>query len=182
MLADEFILLPIILWKRYRPADVPTWGPDAKAWMRRNYRRISDIKGPVQDIPTAQARVQLSSHRDRWGMPVARLSGAVHPETIRVAGFLHSKAVEWLGASGAVSIWGGPPEVPYLSGGQHQAGTCRMGDDPATSVVDRDQRVHGLPNLYISDGSVHVTNGGFNPVLTIFALSFRVAAHLLQTW
>ena len=65
-----------------------------------------------------------------------------------------------------------------LSAGQHQAGTCRMGDDPATSVVDRWGRVHGHKNLYVMDGSVHVTNGGFNPVLTILALAYRAAEHL----
>lgn len=65
-----------------------------------------------------------------------------------------------------------------LSGGQHQAGTCRMGDDPGASVTDRWGRVHGHENLYVMDGSVHVTNGGFNPVLTILALAYRAAEHL----
>lgn len=178
MLADEFIMLPIIVWKRYLPPHVPRWGAEAKRWMRENYRRVSDIKGPVQDIPSPDARVTLSARTDRWGTPVARLSGATHPETIRTARFLHGKAVEWVRASGAREVWGGAPERPYLSGGQHQAGTCRMGDDPRTSVVDRDQRVHGMRNVYVGDASVHVTNGGFNPVLTVFALSFRLAAHL----
>ena len=57
-----------------------------------------------------------------------------------------------------------------------------MGDDPATSVVDSHCRVHGHDNLYVADGSVHVTNGGFNPVLTIMTLSFRTAAHIAQSW
>jgi choline dehydrogenase-like flavoprotein len=57
-----------------------------------------------------------------------------------------------------------------------------MGDDPRTSVVDRHCRVHGHDNLYIADGSVHVTNGGFNPVLTILALAFRTADHVAASW
>ena len=179
MLADEFILLPIIAWKRYRAPGVPLWGAQAKDWLRQNYRHLSDIKGPVQDIPSPEARVTLDpAVRDRWGLPVARLSGTTHPETIRTGQFLQKKAVEWLWASGAKEVWGGPPTTPYLSGGQHQAGTCRMSDDPRTGVVDRDGRVHGFENIYVGDGSVHVTNGGFNPVLTIFALAFRLAQHL----
>ena len=179
MLADEFILLPIIAWKRYRAPGVPTWGKEAKDWLRQNYRKLSDIKGPVQDIPSPDARVTLDPIvKDRWGLPVARLSGATHPETIRTGQFLQKKAVEWLQASGATQVWGGPPTTPYLSGGQHQAGTCRMSDDPTAGVVDRNGRVHGFENVFVGDGSVHVTNGGFNPVLTIFALAFRLGAFL----
>ncbi len=54
-----------------------------------------------------------------------------------------------------------------------------MGVDPATSVVDPWGRVHGHENLVIADGSVHVTNGGFNPVLTIMALAWRSAERLV---
>ena len=53
-----------------------------------------------------------------------------------------------------------------------------MGTDPATSVTDPYGRVHGHDNLWVMDGSVHVSNGGFNPVLTILALAYRSAAHL----
>ena len=50
------------------------------------------------------------------------------------------------------------------------------------SAIGAVPRVHGHNNLYIADGSVHVTNGGFNPVLTILALSFRTAEHIAQSW
>jgi choline dehydrogenase-like flavoprotein len=94
---------------------------------------------------------------------------------------MFDRGAEWLKASGAVKIWGTPPGR-FLSGGQHQAGTCRMGDDPETSVTDRFCRVHGHDNLYLGDGSVHVTNGGFNPFLTIMALAYRTADHIAKEW
>jgi len=53
-----------------------------------------------------------------------------------------------------------------------------MGTDPATSVTDPYGRVWGHPNLRVIDGSLHVTNGGVNPVLTIFANAFRI----VHTW
>ncbi len=62
----------------------------------------------------------------------------------------------------------------------HQAGTARMGDDPAHAVTDRHGRVHNHDNLYILDGSVHVTTGGFNPVLTIMALAWRNATAIVE--
>ena len=65
MLADEFILLPIIAWKRYRAPGVPTWGKEAKGWLCNHYRHLSDIKGPVQDIPSPDARVTLEHDKTR---------------------------------------------------------------------------------------------------------------------
>jgi len=180
MLADEFILLPIIFWARNLPPDLPRWGLANKQWMRENFTRVIRVTGPVQEIPSPDARVTLDpAVRDRWGIPVARLSGTTHPETVRTATFMQARTREWLQAAGATEIWGKPPRL-RISGGQHQAGTCRMGDDPRTSVVDRNCRVHGYDNLYVADGSVHVTNGGFNPVLTIMALAFRTAEHVTR--
>jgi choline dehydrogenase-like flavoprotein len=182
MLADDFIPLPITVWKRHVSPDVPRWGQGAKNWMRDNFRYITEVKGPVQEIPTSHARVTLDPEvRDRWGNPVARLSGATHPETVRTSAFLFERAVEWLKASGAVEIWGGAPTLG-LSGGQHQAGTCRMGADPDQSATDPHCRLHGHDNLYIGDGAVHVTNGPFNPFLTIMACAYRTAAHIRHAW
>jgi choline dehydrogenase-like flavoprotein len=89
------------------------------------------------------------------------------------------KAQAWLKAAGAIRTW---PKLAGngTSGGQHQAGTCRMGDDPRTSVVDKYCRVHDHDNLYVIDGSVHVTNGGFNPVLTIMATAYRASERIVK--
>jgi choline dehydrogenase-like flavoprotein len=57
-----------------------------------------------------------------------------------------------------------------------------MGDDPKASVVDPSCRVHELPNLFVVDASVHVTNGGFNPVLTIYANAYRAASGMVKAW
>jgi choline dehydrogenase-like flavoprotein len=180
MLADDFIPLPASFWKGYTPSYIPRWGQKAKDWMRENHQRVLKIMGPVQDIPSPNARVSVDPDiRDAWGVPVARFTGTTHPETVRTSAFMHEKAKEWIRACGATEIWGDPPGLG-LSGGQHQAGTCRMGDDPRTSVVDRDCRVHDIENLYVGDGSIHVTNGGFNPFLTIMALAYRTAENIIN--
>ena len=62
-----------------------------------------------------------------------------------------------------------------MKGGSHLHGTCRMGDDPARSVLDRWCRSHDVPNLWVVDGSVFPTSGGYNPTLTILANAYRVA-------
>ena len=65
--------------------------------------------------------------------------------------------------------------------GWHLLGTCRMGDDPATSVVDRYGRAHDVPNLYVVDGSVFVTSGPQPPTATIAANAHRCVGHLIET-
>ena len=64
----------------------------------------------------------------------------------------------------------------------HQAGTCRMGNDPKTSVTDKYGRIHAVPNLFVADASLHVTNGGFNPALTIMANGFRIGEFIASEW
>ncbi len=180
MLANDFIETPIFFRRSALPPDAPKWGLANKRWMRDNYRRWIEVKGPVQEIPNPESRVTVDpSVRDKFGLPVARLSGTAHPETLRTTEFMREKAISWLEASGAEQIWS-PPITLRLSAGQHQAGTCRMGDDPARSVVDRWGRVHQHHNLFVLDGSIHVTNGGFNPVLTIMALAFRSGEYIAR--
>jgi choline dehydrogenase-like flavoprotein len=60
----------------------------------------------------------------------------------------------------------------------HHMGTCRMGSNPKTSVVDRNLRVHGTSNLFVAGSSVFVTSGSANPTLTLTALSLRLADYL----
>jgi choline dehydrogenase-like flavoprotein len=62
----------------------------------------------------------------------------------------------------------------------HVCGTCRFGTDPADSVLDANNRAHGLANLYVVDASFFPSSGGTNPSLTIAANALRVAAHLIQ--
>jgi len=181
MLADDFVQPPIIFWKNVLPPGLRRWGQGAKDFMRDHFHHVLRVAGPIHEIPDPTARVRVAAGvRDRWGLPVAMLSGRVHPETVRTAGHVHGKAHEWLAASGASRTWGAAPN-PGLSGGQHQAGTCRMGTDPSTSVTDAHGRVWGHDNLFVSDGGLHPTNGGFNPVLTIMALAFRNADHLARS-
>jgi len=179
-LANDFTRVPLVHWYRALAPDAPRWGIAGKETMRETYLRTSQIQGPIQEIPTPDARVQLSRKlKDRFGVPVIELSGGVHPESMRAAAMLGEQAEHWLWASGARKVWRTRPGGA-LSGGQHQAGTLRMGNDPATSVTDPLGRIHGYDNLWVSDGSLHVTNGGVNPVLTILALAFRTADNVVK--
>jgi choline dehydrogenase-like flavoprotein len=181
MLANEFIRLPIQFVSMIPPG-LPRWGKAHKDFMRSAYRRAIAVQGPTQEMPVFDSRVQVDPVvKDHWGIPVARLSGDKHPHTIEISTVMAGKAEAWIKEAGAVQTWKKLPG-PGLSAGQHQAGTCRMGNNPASSVVNRYCQVHDVDNLFVIDASVHVTNGGFNPVLTIMAMAYRASDHLVKQW
>ena len=181
LLANEFIALPYS-FTHIRPPGSPRWGLAHKDFQRRWYKHTMRVMGPVQEMPVFDARVEVDpTVKDHWGIPVARLSGQRHRSDIETAKFLSKKAETLLKEAGAkqTSTW-----VPGLglSGGQHQAGTCRMGNDPKTSVTNRYGQIHEIDNLFVADGSLHVTNGGFNPSLTIMALGYWVGGYIAREW
>ena len=184
-LCSEFYTLP---WARskMRPWGAPRWGAEHKKFQRENYRRMLRIVGPIQQIPMYEARVVLDESQRNWfGLPMLKTEGHQHPLTIKQAEIMTDAAAAILREAGAKTVWqqNRNPNLNYPNaGGQHQAGACRMGNDPKTSVVDPNCKVWGTDNVFIGDGSVHVSNGGFNPVLTIMACAFRTGAHIAKTF
>ena len=181
MLANEFNPLPY-LFSGVRPPGARRWGREHKDFQIKNIKRMAVLQGPIQEIPNFEARVTVDpSVRDHWGIPVVAMSGSRHPIDHEHCKWLSSKAEMVLKEAGAIQTWqrvGGRG----LSGGQHQAGTARMGNDPQTSVCNRYGQVHGIDNLFVADGSLCVTNGGFNPVLTIMALGYWVSDYIARNW
>jgi len=184
-LTTEFYQLPYA-FSGNRPPGAVKWGKEHKAYQRQNYFRTGRLHGPLQEMPAYDARVMVDpSVKDYWGIPVVALSGSRHPLDRENAKFIASKAEEILIEAGAIKTWvrgipGSTSAVP--SGGQHQAGTCRMGNDLKTSVVNSYGQVHEIDNLFVADGSVLVTNGGFNPALTIMAVAYRIGEYIVKNF
>ena len=182
MLANEFQRLPY-QFTSAGPPGLPRWGKAHKDFMRTWFRRTIIIMGPSQEMPVFASRVQVDPQvRDHWSIPVARLSGLDHPYNIELCRFASDKAELWLKEAGAMRTVRRQKTQQWLSAGQHQAGTCRMGNDPQTSVVDKHCKLHDVDNVFVIDASVHVTNGGFNPVLTIMAIAYYAADYIKRTW
>ena len=164
---------------------VPEWGKAHKDFVRMNYRRMIRVCGPIQQMPRWENRLVLNERRkDYWGLPLLKATGAEHPNDAKGRCFLSDRCADIIRACGAKSIVQGgnnpEPRNGWSNGGQHQSGSCRMGADPGKSVTDKWARVWDFPNLFIADGSVHVNNGGMNPVLTIMALAYRTATHIVE--
>jgi choline dehydrogenase-like flavoprotein len=97
-----------------------------------------------------------------------------HPDDIATMRFFYERSLELLEAAGASNINGFYPESGQ-EGNVHLLGTCRMGNDPSSSVIDSTHRTHDVPNLFLCDGSSLVTSGRGQPTMTIMALAYRAA-------
>jgi choline dehydrogenase-like flavoprotein len=159
------------------PPDVPRWGKQFKDAFAHNFTRQMSLACATTSLAMDRNNITLDPHNtDQWGRPAIRATYRDHDDDLSMAKFLQDRAMEILDAAGAEKTWADP--IHPTDGGEHLLGTCRMGDDPATSVVDRYHRSHDVPNLFICDGSSMVTSGRGQPTMTIMALAFRAAEHI----
>ena len=130
-------------------------------------------------LPTDDCFVSLDPEiKDKWGDAVAKIRIGHHPQDIEVGQFLAEKSMLLLQKMGAKDIKsnvsGSPP--PNLV-----AGGCRFGNNPKTSVLNKNCKAHEVNNLYISDASFMPTGGSVTYTWTIYANAFRVADHLIKS-
>jgi choline dehydrogenase-like flavoprotein len=160
--------------------DEPSWGPEFKARMARSYTRHANFSGHGTSLPMERNAITLDPElRDAWHRPAIRVTYEDHPDDLALARFLQARSQELLEAAGAEEVLVSPIGVSTVSA--HFLGTCRMGDDPGESVVDRYHRSHDVSNLFICDGSSLVTSGRGQPTMTIQALAFRAADHITES-
>ncbi|WP_284945977.1 GMC family oxidoreductase [Acidisoma cladoniae] len=131
-----------------------------------------------EDLPEEANHVDLHPDRvDADGNPVPRLHYRISENSARMLRYNLKRAEESLWEAGAQRVM----SVALPDFGWHPLGTCRMGSDPAQSVVDSFGRTHDVPGLYVIDGSILVTGSCANPAATIAALALRSADHIVAT-
>jgi choline dehydrogenase-like flavoprotein len=167
-----------LTWGQSVPKDTPTWGPEFKEYLE-SYTHWMTCAGHGTSLAQETNRVDIDPElKDDWGVPAMRVTYKDHPDDVKHANWQVERAKEIMDAAGATQIVAEP--VGEARGGVHLLGTCRMGNDPATSVIDKYHRTHDVKNLFISDGSSMVTSGRGQPTLTIEALAFRAAEHIAK--
>ena len=131
-----------------------------------------------EDLPEDTNFVSLDpTLTDSSGLPAPKVSYTLARNSIDLMHFQVDRAVESMEASGARVV---TRDVLLPHSGWHLMGTARMGDDPATSVVDRWSRSHDVLNLFVVDASQFVTSSGVNPTSTIAALALRAADRIVS--
>ncbi len=151
------------------------WGKPLVEMMEA-YTHLAGLWIVGEDMPQPDNRVTLHPHqKDRFGMPLPVVTYHDHPNDIAMRNFAWQRARDLYIAAGATKVYDTPP-YPAT----HNLGTCRMGLDPATSVVNQFGQAHEVKNLFIADGSVFTTSAAENPTLTISALAIRQARYIVE--
>ncbi len=162
--------LPIAFGKQMLAAKgVWGWGL-RRVMMDYNHWAALGLLGEI--LPWEENRVELADETDRYGLPVAKVTFALHDNDKKLIAFGKNKVEEIMWAAGAEEV---VQEARYA----HLVGACRMGSDPRSSVVDGFGESHDIPNLFVCDGSILPTQGSANPGLTIQALAARTADYLI---
>jgi len=163
-------------WAIRTATEGPSWGREFKARLRE-FPRSMQIACHTTSLPLESNNVTLDPElKDAWELPAIRVTYKDHPDDLAIARFLQDRGVEVLEAAGAQRVGRSP--VTEQDFGLHLLGTCRMGNDPRASVVDKYHRAHDVPNLFVCDGSSLVTSGRGQPTMTIQALAFRAGEHI----
>ncbi len=154
----------------------------------------SELKEKMKDYFTQQKRIRFEVFcdwhptddcfttlsedvKDKWGDPVAKVRTGYHQRDLKIGNYLADRALEVMEKVGGIkstkSVTGNPPSNLI-------AGGCRFGNDPKTSVLDKNCKAHEVPNLYVTDGSFMPTGGSAPHTFTIYANSFRVAEKIKE--
>lgn len=159
----------------------PRWGREWKKQAKDYFSNSVGADAHTTSLPVSTNRIDLDPvEKDAWGLPVPRITFTGHPLDTKLSQFFNDRARELLEAAGAAKL--SEPRVARAASGAgtNLIGTCRMGKDPKTSVIDADHRAHDVPNLFIVDGSSFVTSGRGQPAMTIQALAFRATERITR--
>ncbi len=138
------------------------------------------LTGFGECLPYEDNRVYLNEEvRDKWGMPTLTMDVSFRENEEKMRMDMREAAAEMLEAAGAKNV------RTYDSGsypglGIHEMGTARMGRDPRTSVLNKWNQIHEVPNVFITDGAAMTSAGCQNPSLTYMALTARAADYAVK--
>lgn len=163
------------------PPDAPKWGSDFKKMFETYFSRTMMLMAHTTSLAQAKNTITLDPEvKDAWGLPAVRVTFDNHPDDVATMKWMLTKQLEILDAAGARKTWGLSYDIVDNMPSRHLMGTCRMGNDPGTSVVNPYSRTHDVPNLFLVDGSNLVTAGRQQPTATIQALAYRAADHAIK--
>jgi len=154
-------------WAQLLVSSRQLWGAALRREMR-DYNHIAGLVAVAEVEARAQNRVELADEKDQYGLRIPRVVFSYSDNDRRLQRHAGASMRAVLAAAGGQSLWDSTDT-------SHLLGTCRMGDNPANSVVNAHGRSWDVPNLWICDGSLFPTSGAVNPSLTIQALACLIA-------
>ena len=138
------------------------------------------LSGFGEILPYQDNKMTLDYNKlDKWGLPTVTFDATLKENELNMRKDMQQQAVEMLESAGFRDVKG--HDRDYAIGlGIHEMGTARMGHDPKTSVLNENNQLHDVPNVYVTDGSAMTSAGNVNPSLTYMALTARAANHAVK--
>jgi glucoside 3-dehydrogenase (cytochrome c) catalytic subunit len=160
---------------------LPEFGDAWRQRVRSDIPYYFGIGAQGECLPRIDNYVTLDPHKkDAWGIPVLHIVSSYGENEHAMAKAMRADLSAILDEMKLSDINSPSERLSVFGKNIHECGTARMGNDPKTSVVDRNCKVHGVGNLFVSDGAVFVTQGCYEPTLTIMAISARVGEHIAE--
>jgi choline dehydrogenase-like flavoprotein len=154
------------------------FGPELADHMKRAARHLAGIKAFGEEQPNMENRVELTSAKDEFGMPLGKLIHSYDTDAVALWNANLEEGLKVAKAAGAKEAWSSRGSIPT----SHLMGGTIMGNSAADSVVDSFGQSHEIPNLWVAGPGIFPTAGASNPTFTIFALSQRGAERMASQW
>lgn len=150
-------------------------GADLKAAVTTPGNWEMNLLGFGECLPYHENYMQLSQTKtDSWGMPIFEIDALFRENEKKMRVDMKNDAAEMLEKAGFKNIQPYDNQEGFFVGlGIHEMGTARMGNDPKTSVLNKNNQVHGAPNVFVTDGACMTSAGCQNPSITYMALTAR---------
>lgn len=162
---------------------MPELGAALRKRVREEIPYYFAIEAQGECLPRAENRVTLDRNRkDAWGIPVLHIDASYGENERAMALAMGRDISAILDEMKLTDVTPPKTEISVFGKNIHECGTARMGDDPKKSVVNRNCRVHDAHNVFVTDGAVFVTQGCYEPTLTIMAISARAGEHIAQAF
>ena len=138
------------------------------------------LSGFGEILPYQDNKMTLDYNKlDKWGLPTVTFDATLKENELNMRKDMQQQAAEMLESAGFRDVKG--HDRDYAIGlGIHEMGTARMGHDRKTSVLNENNQLHDVPNVYVTDGSAMTSAGNVNPSLTYMALTARAANHAVK--
>ncbi len=157
------------------------FGPDFKESLSKPGPWHISLGGYGECLPYFDNMVELHPEiKDEWGMPILNISCELKENEHKIMKEMVLQGKEMLEKAGYKDVYSGPLDEWIFGDGIHEMGTARMGKDPKTSVLDKWNACHDVPNLFVTDGSFMTSAGCQNPSLTYMAFTARAANYAVE--
>lgn len=131
-------------------------------------------------LPYHENKITLDyDKKDPWGLPTVTFDAEFKENELKMRKDMQTEAIKMLESAGFENVKGFD-HAAYLGHAIHEMGTARMGKDPKTSVLNKYNQIHAVPNVYVTDGACMTSSGNQNPSLTYMALTARAVDHAVK--